>query len=436
MSEARHRFTLVEYAKPVALVEQIAAAIKRPKDEVRRLLAQGGRRAALSLGFKRSPISTDESGTLAANVAGLLRLGPSLELEIVPKFLGVGDGGASWREDFFFLATLSRHGRLLASDSLRASGSAQADLSVLVARAMTAMYWDQHRRPLRTYRHVKEADFFIDGDVDPFDLAFPEAGGYQQEVIRLTRNNQHNAVISAAAKTLVPEVSDPRAAAGLLRISSHLGEQRPLSRARSARSRLPSRSRRWQPLVDVASDVVQGLGMSYQLGGASAPGFVLRTWQIWQDLITTASRLAFGAHRVHVESPSTLGSRTKLPSGGVTTLRVYPDVMVSPEATRSFLLDAKYKGHIDKGQLIVSEADVYESMAFAQATQIDTVVLAYPTPASDPLSAVGSTRAFERVNVGSIRIIAIYVEVRGISKRGGLSAFSSRLASDLVDLTT
>jgi 5-methylcytosine-specific restriction enzyme subunit McrC len=176
--------------------------------------------------------------------------------------------------------------------------------------------------------------------------------------------------------------------------------------------------------------------MSYQLGGASAPGFVLRTWQIWQDLITTASRLAFGAHRVHVESPSTLGSRTKLPSGGVTTLRVYPDVMVSPEATRSFLLDAKYKGHIDKGQLIVSEADVYESMAFAQATQIDTVVLAYPTPASDPLSAVGSTRAFERVNVGSIRIIAIYVEVRGISKRGGLSAFSSRLASDLVDLTT
>ena len=436
MSKGRHRFTLVEYAKPVALVEQISAATERPKDEARRLLTQGGRRTAHSLGFKENPITTDESGTLAIKVAGLLRLGPSLELEIVPKFLGTGDGSGSWREDFFFLATLSRHGRLLASDKLRASGGAPADLSVLVARAMTAMYWDQHRRPLRTYRRVKETDFFIDGDIDPFDLAFPEANGYEQEVIRLTRNNRHNAVISAAAKSLVPEVSDPRAAAGLLRMSGHLGEQRSLHRTNTSRSRLPSRSRRWQPLVDVASDVVQGLGMSYQQGAASAPGFVVGTWQIWQDLITTASRLGFGAQRVHADIPSTLGSRTKLPGGSVTPLQVYPDVMVSPAASRPFLLDAKYKGHIDKGRLIVSEADIYESLAFSQATQRDTVVLAYPAPASDPLAAVGSTRAFEQVNVGGIRIIAIYVEVRGISKRGGLAAFSSRLASDLVALTT
>ncbi|QOW23598.1 restriction endonuclease [Lysobacter sp. H23M47] len=433
MTRGRHRFTIVEYAQPVDLIAQVALAIERPKDEVRRLLAQAGTRTASALGFEENPITSNEKGTRAKKVAGLLRIAPSVELEIAPKFLGTS--GDSWREDFFFLATLSKHGRLLASERLAASGGAPPDLSGLVARAMTGMYWDQHRRPLRTYRREEEVDFFLEGDIDPTDLAFPDVDGYKREAIRLTRNNRHNALVSAAAKTLAPQVSDPRAAAGLQRISAHLGEQRPWQRGRQVVRPLPSRSRRWQPLVDLSLDVVQGLGLAFEYGTAAAPGFVVATWQIWQDLLTTASRLAFGAPRVHATHGYQLGNRIKSPSDRTTPLKVYPDLSIDPLGAPPFLLDAKYKGHVERGRLIVSEADIYEAVAFSQASARDMVILAYPAPATDPLKELGATRVFERVNVGGTRIIAIYVEVRGISRRGGLNSFSARLADELRALT-
>lgn len=435
MNTGRHRFTIVEYAQPIDLVAQVSAAIGRPEEEARRLLTQAGSRTARILGFKENPLTQDDKGTRAKKVAGLLRVAPSVELEIAPKFLGLSENGGSWREDFFFLATLSRHGRLLASERMAASGGAPPDLSGLVARAMTGMYWEQHRRPLRTYRREQETDFYVDGEIDPEDLAFPDADGYRRESIRLTRNNGHNALVSAAAKALVSQVSDPRASAGLQKIAAHLGEQKPWRSGRHTAGRLPSRSKRWQPIVDLSGDVMQGLGLDLEQGSAVAPGFVVATWQIWQDLITTASRLSFGASRVHATHGYGLGERRKEPTGSASPVKVYPDVSIEPSGTPAFLLDAKYKGHVDKGRMGVDESDIYESIAFSQAAGREVVILAYPANATDKATELGATRVFERLSVGNTRIIAISVEVRGISRRGGLSSFSKRLCADLVALT-
>ena len=429
-----HRFTLVEYAKPVALVERIAQASSLPREEVRRLLIERGARVARTLGFTENPITVDGTATRARKVAGLVRLGPSVELEIAPKFLGGDAGGSGWREDFFFLATLSRHGHLLASEKLRAAGSAPADLSVLVARAMTAMYWDQHRRPLRTYERIREQGFFLDGEIDPFDLIFPEAGGYDQEALRLTRTNRHNSLIKAAAQVLLPEVGDPKVSAGLVRIGAHLGEQLRLGRGRVRNKVLPSRSRRWQPLVDVSQDVLQGFGMSLDVGLATAPGFLVSTWQIWQDLLTIASRLGFGPSRVKAEVARHLGRRTKAPAGYSSELRVFPDLAVDVPGQTPFLLDAKYKGHVDHGRVAVSESDVYESLAFARASNRRIVVLAYPALATDPLGDLGQLSESERIHVDDVTIIAVTIEVRGISQRGGLASFSAQFARALTEV--
>ena len=75
MTRGRHRFTIVEYAQPVDLIAQVALAIERPKDEVRRLLAQAGTRTASALGFEENPITSNDKGTRAKKVAGLLRTG-------------------------------------------------------------------------------------------------------------------------------------------------------------------------------------------------------------------------------------------------------------------------------------------------------------------------------------------------------------------------
>lgn len=434
MAGGAHRFTLVEYARPIALVEQIAEASARPREVVRRLLIERGARAARTLGFSENPITVDGTATRAMKVAGLLRLAPSVELEIAPKFLGDAAGGRGWREDFFFLAMLSRHGHLLASEKLRASRGAPDDLTVLVARAMTSMYWDHYRRPLRSYERMREQGFFLDGEVDPFDLSFPEASGYDQEVLRLTRTNKHNGLIKAAVQTLLPEIGDPKVSAGLVRMGAHLGEQPRPDRGRVRSRLLPGRSRRWQPLVDVSQDVLQGLGLAFEAGAATAPGFLVSTWQVWQDLLTIAARLGFGSRNVKAEVPRQLGERVKVPTGKISELRVFPDLAVDVPGRRPFLLDAKYKGHVDHGRLAASEADIYEALAFARASNRTEVVLAYPALATEPLGSLGAVSEVERVHVGGVSIIAVAVEVRGISRKGGLALFSQSFAHTLSSL--
>ena len=112
MAHARTRLSLVEYGVPVDLSKAVVAAIGVDRARSTQLLIEAGNRAAASLGLSYNPISIDGRGTRAVDFAGLIRLAPSLELEIAPKFLGLDDQDATWREDFFFLSTLSRHGRL------------------------------------------------------------------------------------------------------------------------------------------------------------------------------------------------------------------------------------------------------------------------------------------------------------------------------------
>jgi len=54
------------------------------------------------------------------------------------------------------------------------------------------------------------------------------------------------------------------------------------------------------------------------------------------------------------------------------------------------------------------------------------VILAYPALATEEGRTLGSLTTFERVDVKGVSIYAVVVEVRGISRRGGLAAFRLR----------
>lgn len=431
MAHIRTRLSLVEYGAPVDLSRAIAEAIGVDRAKANSLLIEAGSRAASSLRLNYNPISVDAKGTRAIDFAGLIRLAPSLELEVAPKFLGLDDTDAAWREDFFFLSTLSRHGRLLASERLSASGGTPRDLSTLVARSITSMYEARNRRPLRSYRRVREADFFIDGEPDPVDLIFPSPDGFEQELIRFDRRNGWNADIVAAAKELLPEVSDPSVASSLMRmIEDLLPQNAPASR----RKPIPARHRVWKPLHELSIDVLGGLGLNYKQGQAHAPGYLVDTWRVWEDLLTVSARLGFGRNAVVPQRGYPLGSRTKISTGAVTKLSVYPDCVIEPDGTRPrMLLDAKYKGHVEKGALRITEADVYEAMAFSTATECDRVVFAYPARPSDTLQPVGACSIFEKVEVGTVKIVGIEVESRFISKTGALNVFASNMTRGVVE---
>ena len=427
MAHTRIRLSLVEYGAPVDLSRAIADAIGVDRTKANSLLMEAGNRASSSLKLNYNPISVDAKGTRAIDFAGLIRLAPSLELEVAPKFLGLDDTDATWREDFFFLSTLSRHGRLLASERLSASGGTPRDLSTLVARSITSMYEARKRRPLRSYRRVREADFFIDGDPDPVDLIFPSPDGFEQELIRFDRRNGWNADIVAASNELLPEVSDPSAASSLVRLIEDLSPQNaPANR----RKPIPARHKAWKPLHELSLDVLGGLGLNYKQGQAHAPGYLVSTWRVWEDLLTIAARLGFGRNAVVPQRGYHLGTKTKISSGAVSKLSVYPDCVIESDGTRPrMLLDAKYKGHVEKGQLRISEADIYEALAFSKATGCNLVALAYPAQPGDAPKPVGTCKVFEKAVVDAVQIVGIQIESRLISRTGALREFAAHVAA-------
>jgi len=363
-------------------------------------------------------------------VAGLIRLAPSVELEIAPKFLGLDETDSGWRKDFYYLANLSRHGRVLPSERLRATGDAPRDLAALVARSLAGMYRDNRRRPLRAYRTMREMSFSIEGDIDPLDLRFPDADGFPQIVMRYDRRNPFNASIVGAARVLLPDVSDPIAVKELMRVIEDLPQQgRPNPfRAKTA----PSRSRGWQPVIDLSNDILRGLGLSYKSGSAAAPGYVVGTWQTWEHLLMIAARFGFGRNAVGVQSPHQLGTRRRSISAGASPLNVLPDLLITGDSR--FILDAKYKTSSEKGRLRISPSDAYEALAFSKATNCDIVVLAYPALPGYQRLPLGQVVLFERIDIDKTRICGVQIEVRGISQKGGLRAFSERMRSELTDM--
>lgn len=429
-----NRWSLVEYGEPSEIVGSIADSVGLARHQVKDLLMSCGSRVGKTLGFSKNPISITGDGVRAIDVAGLLRAAPGIEIEIAPKFLGLDATNPRWREDFFFMATLSQHGRLLPSDRLTASTGERGDLHTLVARAMTDMFMDNNRRPLRSYRTHRFADFSFDGDIEPEEIINPGPDGYEQTNIVYDRNNVYNATILAAAKEILPNLRDPSIIAKLERMIQALSPQRNLSEAPRARI-LPSRAKRWQSLYDLSVEVLKGFGLSFKSGSARAPGYLLNTWRVWEDLLGIGLQLGMGSNRVRLQKPSSLGIRHRIIDGkidGKSSATVTPDAMVfdALHANVSFLVDAKYKGHIEDGRTRISESDLYEALAFMSATNCTKIVLAYPSLSTASLS-LGETRAFEQINVDKFKIIGVEVETKGISSAGGLLRFSKRYASDL-----
>jgi hypothetical protein len=419
------RATLVEYAAPEPVLQNLATAMGLDRAIVRDQILSAGERVARTLSLSSNPFSVAGTQVRVADVAGLLRVGPRLELEIAPKFLGTA--WANWREDFFFISMLSSHGRLLANERLRSTTGAREDLATLVARAMISMFWENYRRPLRTYHYAHVSDFVIDGEVDPESIILPSIDGYTQRILTYDQRNVYNSAILAATQTLLPEVRDPQTRKQLVRIIEVLVPQDTIRRARHRR--MPSRAKRWQSLHDLAIDVLRGFGVDYRAASVNAPGFILDTWRVWEDLTTVALRLSWGSSNVDAQRSIALGVRTSVDAGGKSISRtafVIPDITVN-EGT-GLLIDAKYKGRVGDVRNRISEADLYEAMAFAAAAKQRHVVLLYPAVARGVLPPeTGKTTVFERITVGNVLVFGMEVEVRGISRVGALKRLADNI---------
>ncbi|MEU3971289.1 MULTISPECIES: 5-methylcytosine restriction system specificity protein McrC [Streptomyces] len=421
-SPVLHRVRVAENRDESRLVPELAGVTGQPEPEIEGLLLRAGRRLTELLGHEQLPLRISSAGSVRIEgVAGLLRLSPQLELEIVPKFLEGTD--ADWRQDFFRVALLSKTGKLLPREHLRADFATRGDLTTLVGRTLAYLYWESHRRPLREYRSRTVRDYAVVGDLDPVGIVLPEAGGFKQEQLVFDHVNSWNEVISAAASALLPEVQDGETLRQLLRVRQALAPQREVRSA--LHRRLPNRYHHWQALYDLSVEVLNGFGVGYDERHLRAPGYVMVMWSTWQHLCELALRVGLTPLEVHASPPFPLGMRNSK------VLTVTPDVAVGPRNAPTLLVDAKYRARLN-GRVSVGNSDIYESLAFLRATGAEQMILLYPRPASDgaPLKP-GATRLFQTITVGGERIDALLVECRGIGAAQGFEAFSRNLASGI-----
>lgn len=363
----------------------------------------------------------------AEDFAGVLSLDSRHQLEVAPKFLGGDAVHPGWRNDFVWLANMSRHGAFLEGLPVESKAGESEPLGNLFARALLRECEAHARRPIREYRNVVRHAFELDGDVDAEDLLLPTEDGFRQSVLHYSHHNELNATIAAALHSLLPAVTDPTLQARLLRALDRFGAQPgPLTATRRG---VPSRHSRWRMAVDLAKDVLSEAGSHY--GDSEArrlPGFVVDTASVWQHVLEVALRSRFGS-TMQPEPKLELGKRRKA-GGARKGMNVYPDYVISsPAFTEAVVLDAKYKGRLDKTTGVV-ESDLFEAMAFMRAAKSRHTLLLYPlVPVEAGPYQTGETSLVEVLEVGTDQVAAVTVEVRGISAKGGWQTFCNNLAA-------
>jgi hypothetical protein len=427
---------LQEYGAYEPIVRELADQRECSLLLARDLLARTGDRIQRTLQLESNPLLIVDARVRAIDMAGMARVTTGVELEICPKYLD--HDSASWREDLLFLASLGRYGRLLTADRLGSRRSHSPDFATLLARVFVRLYSDNQRRPLRTYETLRHEQFAFDGELDPLEVFLPQEDGYGQFLLELTKCNKYNAAIVEGIRRLEEDIRNPQLLRQLELLRTHLSPQKGLRSLRMGS--VPSRSKGWQPLVDLACDLVKGGTQVYGGRVQAAPGYVIDTWRVWEQLVGVALRLRVKAG-VRLQRSFSLGTRTRWRAGhssAPATVHVRPDAVVVREEAeapyRHIIIDAKYKTRSDRGELRIAEADLYESLAFAAAVGANRVILVYPrssVPGAPVIDDLGETERFEEIEVEGRKVIGVTVQVQGIGKSGGLGRFASTLQASL-----
>ncbi len=418
------RLRVIEYQNLSGWLRSTAESLNIGREELQTLIQQAAIRASNTLRMSEPVMNLVGDRLTVLGVSGLIQLSPSLELEIVPKFLD--ESSETWREDFFFLASNSTRGSVLSRDSISSSTRNHVDLASIVGRYIADEVDKRRRRPLRSYQVQEWDEWTADGDPDATNYILPNEEGFLQHGLSLTKSNDYNAIVFAAAKSLIPRVADTAVRQRLIRVCDFLGAQNNV-RGGGRSQTLPGRHSQWQSVYDVSLQVLSGFGISASTGSYSSPGFVINSWRLWEDLIRRSILLRFPEnatyHPIH-----TLGHRL-----GLTPVEVIPDLIMTTLKGDLLVIDAKYKGRFDSEPRI-SNADLYESLAFMRATNAKKTLLIFPmTEFKNVITdEVGHYVIFDKITIQGQQIVGAMISVQNISKRYGFQRFTQGLV-DLVE---
>ena len=417
-----------EYGQGVR-IDKIKQELNLTENEIYTLINQLNNKLKKMLDIKSDTFVLDGKSVFAKDAAGIFRLG-NLEVEIVPKFLGINQN--NWKDDFLQLLLLTHSGSILYSDHIGGGTNVYSSLYDVLAAEFIDMFAQNRKYYIRQYRKEEFFDYNIEGEIDFESIYERHPDGIRQFSSKFDKANVYNATISMAAAIIKNKVKRTDNILGLNNIISFLGKQENYDFAYKVP--LKSRDRRWKNLYDVSYEIVKGMSFTYhdKRKVVNAPGYVFSTWQIWQDIIEHALVVGLKEKKVRAQMPCTLGKRWETESKKQ-IVEVRPDIVIQDKKTgiTELLVDAKYKGKYNKG-FSVSNADIYEGMAFSTATGCRMLILLYPRTDNDIALEPGELEVFNTVEVDELQIIGAKVEMTGIAAPGGISKFIRNLSSAII----
>ncbi|MDT7530577.1 hypothetical protein OVY29_18100 [Sphingopyxis sp. SE2] len=418
MASVNRIFQLVEYGPPVAILGELASHLGSSSADAEQELRKVGERLQAQHSLSSSPIEISAKGVSAKGIAGTISIRRNAELEIRPKFALPGD---QWQEDLLFLALFTVYGHVDLIRTVAASSTSQNTMADLVGRILLGLIRQNSRRPLKTRRASTVFSFEPVSELDPEALLNPDDEGWSQRVYQMSLDNEWLATIHAGISSLIPHVRDASVSGGLTDLAVRWG--RPRTRPSLIHRTMPPRLSAWQSAYDLSFELNRGASTSPSMGPFSTFGFTVATWQTWEALLERALVMAIGANRVALQRPYRFGTSEK--GAQKSALQVYPDAVIS-DSLGSHIIDAKYKGHQERGFEGITAADRYEMLAFMHATGTVRATLIYPSLEAAPVGTPPTLLEVSQIPLGTVRAMAL--GIRGIGKPGGLHRFIQDVA--------
>ena len=381
------------------------------------------------LSLRAAPFTFEEAAVATSGVAGIVQLGPNAELEVVPKCFAPGN--PAWRDDFLFMATVTRLARIFRRERVSATRRENhSDLLSLLADIFLDELERWVRVPIREYGRFAWTSPDIDGDLAYPELWEPRPEGLPQMGSRLSTDNAFMGTISEAAEYLGKASTDRGVRQRLQRVASPFRAS--VNRRRP--TRVPGRYAHWQELYDLARDVLAGHGMQLEsTGRRRAPGFVLNTERCWEDVLALALMTRRDSLGTKVKPRLTLGERFRGDSPrSPEAVSATPDILLDPPSLRRIVVDAKYKGSAQLPITAIDRADVYEALGFMQAAACDIAILVHPDSEADS-AETGAVTRFDEVVIDHRRVIGVTLNMRGIGRVQGLLDFGHRFGEGLLE---
>ena len=144
------RYQLPEY-KSVEVDNTPLNSLK--KEDIRKIIKAANLQIKSVLGWDGANDALLYSNGIirAMGIAGIIKLTPKIELEIVPRHFSRLSG--DWKESLFFLSIISRHGGSLVQNALSGSTLQRATLYDLCGIVIINEFYSLQRSLIRSYQH-------------------------------------------------------------------------------------------------------------------------------------------------------------------------------------------------------------------------------------------------------------------------------------------